>query len=135
MTTNDPAGTFTANTEPTATQVTELIGQACTMVVSRTGLPVMDTVTEVADACRVAAALWAAYWVELGYPERDADVSVYDRLRTDAEAATKAAIALNTAAGGGTSLDPPDDGSAASAAVPTFSFPDPPVWADTSTYW
>ena len=134
-TTNDPAGTFNTNTAPTADQVTTLIEQACTLVTSRTGLPVMDAVAEVTDACKLAAALWAAYWVELSHPERDADVSVYEQIRADAEAATTAAVALNTAAGGGATIDPPDDGTAGSAALPLYSFPDAPAWADTSLYW
>ena len=134
---DDYAGTFNASTTPTSAEVTELVAQACTFVTSRTGLPIVTTPTEVPDTCALAAALWAAYWVELAYPERDADLAVYDRLRTDAEAATKAAVALNTAAGGGATTDPPDGGGTASTALPSHSFPAAPAWADASpgTFW
>jgi hypothetical protein len=134
-TTNEPTGTFSSATTPTATQVTELIAQACTRVIARTGLPVADT-TEITDACKGAAALWAAAGVERTYPERNGDVDVYEQLRDDAEAATVAAVALNSAAGGGATVDPPDgEGGQGSTAVPTYSFPDAPAWADTSAYW
>jgi hypothetical protein len=73
-----------------------------------------------------AAALRAAYWVEVAYPERDADVAVYDRLKADAEAMAKDAAAANRAAGGGTSLDP----SGELVTLTVHGFPDPPPWKD-----
>lgn len=94
--------TFTDDTTPTAGEVDILIGHACAWVTGRVGTPIAAVAT---PACRVAAALWAAYWVELAYPERDADVQVYDRLRPDAEDATTAAGGLNDAAGGGDETD------------------------------
>lgn len=133
-TTNLPLGTFTQDTTPTDDQAARLIGHATAWVIARTG----TTVAAAAYAqCMLAASLWAAYWVELGYPERDGDVTVYERVRVDAEAATVAAVALNTAAGGGTSIDPPDDGTAGTAALPSYSFPAAPAWADATpgTYW
>lgn len=135
LTTNEPAGTFTTTTAPTGDQVTGLIDQACTLVTTRTGTPIATDV-DVQAACRVAAALWAACWVERSHPERDADITVSEQLRTDAEAMTAAAVALNTAAGGGAVVDPPDGGEGgASTALPLYSFPEPPAWADTSAYW
>lgn len=120
----DYAGTFTTDTTPTATQATEQIDQACVKVLGEVGSPVADAAE---DACRVAAAWWAAYFIELGYPERDADVRVYEQLRVEATSATKTAAAVNAAAGGGTTLQQqPQD-----ALMPVFSFPDPPTWADT----
>lgn len=127
---DDYAGTFTANTTPTATQVTQLIDDACTQVTSRTGLPIV-VLAEVQSACRVAAALWAAYWAELACPERDADVKVYDRLRIDAEAATVAAVELNQAAGGGATTEPSISG----GLLPASTGPALSRLADTSVFW
>jgi hypothetical protein len=128
VTTNDPLGTFSDDTAPTGTDVTQLIADACTHVQALTGLPVP---AEATGQAQLAAALWAAYWVELGWPERDADVSVASQLRTDAEAATKAAVALVTVTGGATTVDPtPGD-----AALPSHTFLDPPLWADTTLIW
>jgi hypothetical protein len=123
----DFAGTFTTGTTPTADQATEQIDQACVKVLGVVGSPVA---VEAQDACRVAAAWWAAYFIELGYPERDADVRVYEQLKAEAESATHTAVAMNAAAGGGTSLVP-DPGD---ALLPSHTFPDPPAWAD-QTFW
>jgi hypothetical protein len=114
-------GTFTDTTTPTGDQVAILIEHACAWVGAAIGLPVA---TEAYPAAEVAAALWAAYWVELAYPERDADVAVYDRLRTDADAQTKRAENLNIAAGGGQQI------LADSPPLVSHSFPDAPRWAD-----
>jgi hypothetical protein len=114
---------FTANTTPVNTVVLQLIEQACTHVQSVTGTPI---VTAGEAQCALAASLWAAYWVELGFPERDGDVQVYEQIRKDAEEATKAAAAVNTAAGGGGTSDPtPGD-----TVLAQHSFPAAPAWAD-----
>ena len=120
---NEYLGTFGTTTTPTAAQVTALIDKACTWVTGQTGLPLMPAAEPL---CAVAASLWAAYWVELGYPERDADVSVYDKLRVDAESATKAAVAFNDAAGGGWQTDP----TPADTNLVVGSFPEAPSWGD-----
>lgn len=116
---------FTANTTPTNTEAGLLIDQACIQVQSVTGLPVVDAAF---DVCRVAAALRAAYMIELGYPERDADVAVYERLGASADAAAKSAAAFNTAAGGGWQTDP----TPADTALVVSSFPAAPAWADVA---
>jgi hypothetical protein len=116
---------FTVNTTPTNTVGVQLVDRACTKVLSVTGTPI---VTAGEAGCALAAELWAAYWVELGFPERDGDVQVYDQIRKDAEAATAAAAALNTAAGGGTDNDPtPGD-----TALVVASFPPAQPWADVA---
>lgn len=120
---NDYTGTFTDATEPTAAEVTVLIGHACAWVAGRVGDPVMPAAYPLLNA---AAALRTAYWVELAYPERDADVTVYERLAEDAARAEDLASSVNRAAGGGGSLD--EDGRAESLVA--YSFPDPPAWAD-----
>ena len=126
---NDPCGTFTDDTTPTGAAVAVLIDHACAWVTGTVGIPVLPGAFQ---AAQVAAALWAAYWVELGYPERDADVAVYEKLRVDAAAAAKNAEALNLASGGASDLDP-----GTSHILATHSFPDPPTWADSTPgmYW
>jgi len=115
-------GTFTAATTPTDEQAARLIRRATAWVEGVIGAPVAATVRQLASA---AAALRAAYWVELAYPERDADVAVYDRLREEAAAALLSATAQNAAAGAVAPTPPgvPDD-------LVSFSFPDAPRWAD-----
>lgn len=120
---NTYVGTFTANTYPTATQVTALIDDACVWAAQPAGTPIA---TDAHDSLRLAATLWAAYRVELAYPERDADVAVYERLLTEAEAARTEAARVNRAAGGGGATDEegrPD-------VLAQYQFPDPPRWAD-----
>lgn len=123
----DYAGTFTSQTTPTDTQATEQISQACVKVTGAVGTPVA---TAAQDACQVAAAWWAAYFIEIGYPERDADLKVYEELRRQAEEATKSAATLNAVAGGGADLAPDP----VEALLPSHTFPAAPAWADT-TFW
>jgi hypothetical protein len=119
-------GTFTQDTTPTSDQVALLIEHACVWVMAEAGQPVVPAAY---PACTVAAALWTAYWVELGYPERDADVAVYDRLLPAAQAMTGSAARVNVAAGGGATLDPtPED----ARPLVVYAFPDPPKWADVT---
>jgi hypothetical protein len=115
------AGTFTPDTTPTREQAARIIRRACAWVEAQVGAPVDPGAYQAAS---VAAALRAAYWVEIGYPERDADVTVYDRLAVDADAATATALRINIAAGG------PDPEPGGVDDLVTFAFPDPPPWAD-----
>jgi len=120
---NSYLGTFTADTTPTGVEVDRLIRHACAWVMGRTGSPVMPIA---AGQAAVAAALLAAFWAEIGYPERDADVAVYDRLRTDFEASLAVAIDVNRGAGGG-------EGEGAGPGVgdlTTHSFPAPVSYGD-----
>jgi hypothetical protein len=114
-------GTFTDATTPTRDQAARIIRRACGWVAGQIGTPVSRTAYGVAA---VAAALRAAYWIEVAYPERDADLTVYDRLATDADAATATALRVNAATG---STDPTlgalDD-------LVMYEFPAPPPWAD-----
>ncbi len=120
---NDYTGTFTTATYPTAAQVNLLIADACVWVEGMVGVPVASAADSL---CGMAAALYAAYRVELAYPERDADVSVYDRFRLDAEALVDRAAAVNRANGGGGGTD--EEGRV--DVLARWSFPDPPRWAD-----
>lgn len=115
------AGTFTEATTPTRDAATRLIRRACAWVAATVGAPVSLTAY---PAAGVAAALRAAYWVELAYPERDADLAVYDRLREESDAAASAAHALNVLSG---AEDPSPGGT---DDLVTYEFPDPPPWAD-----
>lgn len=120
---NSYSGTFDATTEPTAEQVATLIGSACAYVAGRAGVPV---VAPSYPQLQVAAALWAAYWVELAYPDVGGGVSTAADLRTDAEAAIGYARDFNLANGGGGSIT--EEG--APSTLVTWAFPPPPRYAD-----
>jgi len=117
-------GTFSSSTTPDAEAANTLTAHACVWATAPLGQPVMPAVYPV---LHLVAALYAAWSVEVAYPERDADATVYDQLREQAEGLRAQADAANRAAGGGTSLD--TGGEAASCA---HSFLDPPTWADTT---
>jgi hypothetical protein len=95
-------GMFSDSTEPTADAVTVLIRDACTWAAGPLGAPVQAVTWPL---LRLASALYAAYSVELAYPERDADVRVYEQLLTQAESIRATADQTNAAAGGGTEVD------------------------------
>lgn len=114
-----PAGTFTDATTPTRDQATRLVRRACSWVASQVGTPVDLSAY---PAAGVAAALRAAYWIELAYPERDADLAVYDRLATEAAAATETALRINVAAG----ASDPDPGDVGGLVSFEFTTPRPP---------
>lgn len=112
----DYAGTFTTATTPTAVEAGEHIDQACTLVLGEVGSPIAPAAE---DACRIAAAWWAAYSIEVG--RTDPDVKVAEELRKQAVAATNAAKVLNYAGGSGGPGGVP---------LVTHSFPAAPPWAD-----
>ncbi len=120
---NTYTGTFTEDTIPSADEVTILIHHACVWVEAAVGTPIMSAVQ---GALTTAAALRAAGMAEIAYPERDADVSVYDRFFTDSDAMVASAATANRAAGGGGSLDGDGD----PVTYVSFAFPDPPAYAD-----
>lgn len=123
-TTNEPYGTFNDDTAPTGESVSGLIGAAVATVGGMVGTPV---VAPAYPLCLAAAALWAAYWVELSFPDRDGNVSVYARLRDDAFLLTEQAKAVNIGAGGGT-VDPPDEDGLANNGLSSYYFPAAPRW-------
>jgi hypothetical protein len=118
-------GDFTPATTPTDEQAVRLIAQASAWVAAAIGAPVAAAAYRVAG---VAAALRAAYWVELSFPERDGDLAVYDRLRDEANDALAVARAVNVEAG---AVDPDPAGV---DDLVTFAFPDPPAWADRAIF-
>ena len=105
--TNVALGTFTADTYPTDVQVTEIIRSAVSMAQGKVGTP---TVAAAYNLCETAAALWSGYWVELTFPDRDANVAVYQQLRADALLLMDQARAVNLGGGGGTDGEPDVDG-------------------------
>lgn len=121
------AGTFTDATTPTRDQASRLIRRACLWVAGQIGTPVAVAAY---PAAAVAAALRAAYWIEVAYPERDADLTVYDRLATDADAATATALRVNADAGATGGVEAPGGGAVDD--LVQFDFPDPPPWVDNT---
>lgn len=118
---NDPdvvLGTFSSDTEPTDVQVDQIVGSAVATVAGFVGRPVKPAAYPL---CQAAAALWSSYWVELSWPGRDADVSVFGRLRDDAILLMNQAKAVNVGAGGGTDDVPDVDG--LPDVMPTWCFP------------
>jgi hypothetical protein len=111
-------GTFTTTTTPTAAQAQATIDAAALTVLSQTG-PLDAADANLLAQARVAVAWRAAADIELGYPNRDADVHVYDQL--DSRAKYELAQLLRR-------LQAQGEGYAES--VPFWSAPDPPVYAD-----
>lgn len=120
--TNEPLGTFTDTTNPNDVQVESVIGSAVAAVGGLVGKPIVPAAYAL---CQAATALWAAYWVELAWPDRDANVSVYQQLRADALLLIEQAKAVNLGAGGGTQ-DPPDEDGLPDSALSSFCFPAAP---------
>ncbi|HNX48676.1 MAG TPA: hypothetical protein PKL08_00810 [Thermoanaerobaculaceae bacterium] len=120
---NGYSGSFTTETYPTAAQVTILLTDTCDLLAAKVGTPIMPAAYA---ALRVAATLRTAWACEIAYPERDADVTVYEGLLVEADAALEAAADANRAAGGGTDLDSAGE----VVTLVSFGFPDPPPYAD-----
>lgn len=116
-------GTFTATTTPTDEQAQAVIDDAVKGVLAASGplpagLPATD---QVMVAARTAASFRAAADIELAYPNRDADVRLYQLLDQRAKDALATLLAsLRTETGGPVEL------------VPEWNSPDPPPWADVN---
>lgn len=112
----EPVGTFTADTTPTAEQALVLIEQATRYVITKVG----TVAVTLYEPARDAAAMRAAGLIELAYPSRDADLNVGDRWLKLADDAITGLRTANSNPGAAT----PD------ALLPVYSFPDPPPYAD-----
>jgi hypothetical protein len=115
-------GTFTENTTPTGDQAQSFIDNACAWVLRSTGpLPQSPPASSQVQVAARDAAIWrAAADIELAYPQRDADVRVFQQLDARAVAALAAAVAAVT---GGD--DTPAD------SLPSWQSPaHGPWWAD-----
>lgn len=110
-------GTFTSFTEPTDEQAGRHIADAVAEVLGAVGGTVPATPVFLAGLASAAAALRAAASVELAYPNRDADVSVYEQLNARADAALQRLIDAVNDAGSG----------AEGSLLPQWSMPEP-VW-------
>lgn len=111
-------GTFSASTTPTNDQAQSVIDAAVLGALSQTG-PLDQTDGGLLAQARAAVEWRAAADIEIAYPNRDADVRVYDQL--DARAKYELATLLRR-------LQYQGEGEPAS--VPYWSAPDPPVYAD-----
>lgn len=115
--------TFNANTTPNDTQVQQMIDDTVAALEAQVGD--MPSVTaqhpDLSVALRQYVEWRVAADIELAYPNRDADVRVYDQMNARADAA----LAVVTAG-----LTVSDVG--ASATDPQWAFPDPPPYADQS---
>ncbi len=118
------AGTFSAQTRPTDTQVTSLISDACAWVLLRTGV-IITTGPSAEPLARMAtatAAVRTAGMVELSYPIRAADINTADKLLAQADSMLAELVTANTVAG---AID-----AGPAVLLPTGSFPPPPRWGD-----
>lgn len=116
--------TFDETTRPTGGQVDQLIVDAVNWVTDETGA-LDSSLFESATAC---AAIRAAAFVELGYPERNDPMkstanTTSDRLFKQAEQMLARLAARNEAI---TGTDP----AIPAPLLPLYSFPDPPAWGD-----
>jgi hypothetical protein len=123
---DDYVGTFTALTTPTDEAAQRILDACVARTIGCTGLPVVPVAYALAQH---AAALRAAYLIELGFPERSADVQVYQELKVQADEACRDAGALNRGSGGGGSTTPDPD--TLPTLVPAWSFPAAPAWKDS----
>lgn len=110
-------GTFNASTTPTDEQATRQIVAAVAEVLAAVGGTVPATPAHLETLASEAAALRAAADIELAYPDRNADVNVFQQLDQRAKDALQRLIDAVNDAGSG-----PEG-----ALLPVYSFPDP-VW-------
>lgn len=113
-------GTFTQNTTPSDGQAQAVIDAAVRTILSQTG-PLDGRDAELLDAARSAAAWRSAADIELMDPNRDADVHVYDQL--NARAQLELTYLLRR-------LQIQGEGAGPTDAVPIWSAPRPPPYAD-----
>lgn len=114
--------TFSADTHPPDTVVTQLIADACAWVLAKTG----DVDASLADMAAATAAVAVAAAVEQGYPDSRDDLSNGDALYQRAVAMRDDLARANEAI---TGEDPEDP---AAHLMPVYSFPEPPGWGDES---
>jgi hypothetical protein len=111
-------GTFTGNTTPTNVQAQAIIDSAVSDVVAATGAAPKSppASSSIGDAMRAAAAWRAAADIELAYPIRNQDISIYAAL--NGRAADALASAVRAVSTGDDS--PPETGPVWSAPPPWF---------------
>lgn len=108
-------GTFSTGTTPTQEQAQRITTAAVATVKAAVG-----SVTAVLEPLARDAAGWrAAADIELAYPQRDADTSVYTQLDERAKLALARLIEVAGEQGGGSE-----------ATLPVWAFPDPAWYGD-----
>lgn len=116
-------GTFTSKTTPTDAQAQQVIDDAVAGLLAVVGdLPANVTqAAEIQVAARMAVQWRAAADIEVAYPNRDADVRVYDQLNARAnDLLDSLKLALSQA------------GSGLVDTSPEWAFPLAPSWGDQS---
>lgn len=108
--------TFSGNTTPTDTQVQQLIDDTLGALEAQIGdIPgVVSTYPDLAIALRAFVEWRTAADIELAYPNRDADIQVYNQLDARAKAAWSVVLAALAV-----------DNVGETALVPQWAFPDP----------
>lgn len=113
-------GTFNASTTPTNEQAQRKIASAVAEVLAGIAGTLPATPTYLTTLATEAAALRAAADIELAYPDRQADVSVFEQLDQRAkDALARLITAINDVGSGSTG-----------ALLPIYSFPDEFVYGD-----
>jgi hypothetical protein len=108
-------GTFNDKTVPTDTLAEPIVTGAVAVVANAVG-----TIGVLLYPLAKDAAAWrAAADIELAYPERDADITLYEQLDRRAQLALTRLI--NAA---------DDTGTGADGTLPQYAFPDPVPWGD-----
>jgi hypothetical protein len=102
--------TFTDTTTPTESQAQRITDAAVATVAGAVGV----VTTKLAPLARDAAGWRAAADIELAYPQREADVTVYDQLNARAKDALARLLETAEEQGGGQV-----------ATLPVWSFPEP----------
>ncbi|MDX3100449.1 hypothetical protein [Nonomuraea angiospora] len=113
--------TFTSETTPTDVQAQRRIEDAVVTVLAAVGGVVPAAPMFLSILAREAAALRAAADIEIAYPDRDADVAVYEQLNELANAKLERLVQAINDQGHGTS---------GSSLLPVWSMPEPPWWGD-----
>lgn len=116
-------GTFNANTTPTDAQAQQVIDDCVSALIAEVGeLPTtVAEAAEIEDAARSAVEWRAAADIELAYPNRDADIRVYEQLNSRANMALDILRRALKQVGSGM-ID----------VSPEWAFPAPPAWGDFS---
>jgi hypothetical protein len=109
-------GTFNDKTVPTGTLAQPIVTGAVAVVANAVG-----TIGLLLYPLAKDAAAWrAAADIELAYPERDADIKLYEQLDRRAQLALARLISAAD-----------DSGTGADATLPQWSMPDPVSWGDS----
>jgi len=116
-------GTFTAATTPTDAQAQQAIDDTVAALVADVGpLPAGAALSaDIAVAARVAAEWRCAADIEIAWPNRDADLRLYDQLNARAADALVTLRRVMVEAGAGLV-----------EAYPEWALPAAPAWGDTS---